>query len=229
MYILPMRILIIEDDTTTAQFLEKGLKESGHSVIWVNTGVDGLSQALNELFDAIILDRMLPSLDGLSILKTLRSNGNETPVLLLSALGQTDHRVEGLRAGADDYLVKPFVFSELIARIEAIVRRNQPKLSDEKKLIIKDLELDLMARTAMRGQRNVDLLPREFLILEYLMRTAGRVVTRTMLLENVWDYHFDPQTNVIDVHISRLRKKVDGIGEDVLIQTVRGSGYRMLK
>ncbi|MEK6205588.1 MAG: response regulator transcription factor [Amylibacter sp.] len=224
-----MRILIIEDDTTTAQFLEKGLKESGHSVIWVNTGVDGLSQALNELFDAIILDRMLPSLDGLSILKTLRSNGNETPVLLLSALGQTDHRVEGLRAGADDYLVKPFVFSELIARIEAIVRRNQPKLSDEKKLIIKDLELDLMARTAMRGQRNVDLLPREFLILEYLMRTAGRVVTRTMLLENVWDYHFDPQTNVIDVHISRLRKKVDGIGEDVLIQTVRGSGYRMLK
>ena len=229
MYILPMRILIIEDDTTTAQFLEKGLKESGHSVIWVNTGVDGLSQALNELFDAIILDRMLPSLDGLSILKTLRSNGNETPVLLLSALGQTDHRVEGLRAGADDYLVKPFVFSELIARIEAIVRRNQPKLSDEKKLIIKDLELDLMARTAMRGQRNVDLLPREFLILEYLMRTAGRVVTRTMLLENVWDYHFDPQTNVIDVHISRLRKKVDGIGEDVLIQTVRGSGYRILK
>ena len=229
MYILPMRILRIEDDTTTAQFLEKGLKESGHSVIWVNTGVDGLSQALNELFDAIILDRMLPSLDGLSILKTLRSNGNETPVLLLSALGQTDHRVEGLRAGADDYLVKPFVFSELIARIEAIVRRNQPKLSDEKKLIIKDLELDLMARTAMRGQRNVDLLPREFLILEYLMRTAGRVVTRTMLLENVWDYHFDPQTNVIDVHISRLRKKVDGIGEDVLIQTVRGSGYRMLK
>jgi two-component system OmpR family response regulator len=229
MYILPMRILIIEDDTTTAQFLEKGLKESGHSVIWVNTGVDGLSQALNELFDAIILDRMLPSLDGLSILKTLRSNGNETPVLLLSALGQTDHRVEGLRAGADDYLVKPFVFSELIARIEAIVRRNQPKVSDEKKLIIKDLELDLMARTAMRGQRNVDLLPREFLILEYLMRTAGRVVTRTMLLENVWDYHFDPQTNVIDVHISRLRKKVDGIGEDVLIQTVRGSGYRMLK
>ena len=229
MYILPMRILIIEDDTTTAQFLEKGLKESGHSVIWVNTGVDGLSQALNELFDAIILDRMLPSLDGLSILKTLRSNGNETPVLLLSALGQTDHRVEGLRASADDYLVKPFVFSELIARIEAIVRRNQPKVSDEKKLIIKDLELDLMARTAMRGQRNVDLLPREFLILEYLMRTAGRVVTRTMLLENVWDYHFDPQTNVIDVHISRLRKKVDGIGEDVLIQTVRGSGYRMLK
>jgi len=229
MYILPMRILIIEDDTTTAQFLEKGLKESGHSVIWVNTGVDGLSQALNELFDAIILERMLPSLDGLSILKTLRSNGNETPVLLLSALGQTDHRVEGLRAGADDYLVKPFVFSELIARIEAIVRRNQPKVSDEKKLIIKDLELDLMARTAMRGQRNVDLLPREFLILEYLMRTAGRVVTRTMLLENVWDYHFDPQTNVIDVHISRLRKKVDGIGEDVLIQTVRGSGYRMLK
>ena len=229
MYILPMRILIIEDDTTTAQFLEKGLKESGHSVIWVNTGVDGLSQALNELFDAIILDRMLPSLDGLSILKTLRSNGNETPVLLLSALGQTDHRVEGLRAGADDYLVKPFVFSELIARIEAIVRRNQPKLSDEKKLIIKDLELDLMTRSAIRGQRKIDLLPREFLILEYLMRTAGRVVTRTMLLENVWDYHFDPQTNVIDVHISRLRKKVDGIGEDVLIQTVRGSGYRISK
>lgn len=224
-----MRLLIIEDDATTARFLEKGLKEAGHTTCWVDSGVDGLSQALGATFDAIILDRMLPRLDGISILKTMRSNKVQTPVLLLSALGQTDHRVEGLRAGADDYLVKPFVFSELLARLEAIMRRAQPDLSNEATLSIQDLTLDLMTRSAIRGARRIDLLPREFHILEYLMRNAGRIVTRTMLLENIWGYHFDPQTNVIDVHISRLRKKIDAEGDRALIQTVRGAGYRMVK
>ncbi len=228
-YISPMRILIIEDDASTAGFLEKGLGEAGHSTTWVKTGVEGLSHALDGPYDVIILDRMLPELDGISILKTMRSNKVQTPVLLLSALGQTDHRVEGLRAGADDYLTKPFVFSELLARLEAIMRRSAPVSQDETTLQVQDLTLDLMTRTATRGTRRIELQPREFQILEYLMRTAGRIVTRTMLLENVWDYHFDPQTNVIDVHISRLRKKIDAPGETPLIQTVRGAGYRMVK
>jgi len=228
-YIDIMRILIIEDDASTAGFLEKGLGEVGHSTTWVKTGVEGLSHALEGPYDVIILDRMLPELDGISILKTMRSNNVQTPVLLLSALGQTDHRVEGLRAGADDYLTKPFVFSELLARLEAIMRRSAPVSHDETTLKVQDLTLDLMTRTATRGTRQIELQPREFQILEYLMRTAGRIVTRTMLLENVWDYHFDPQTNVIDVHISRLRKKIDAPGETPLIQTVRGAGYRMVK
>ena len=228
-YIDVMRILIIEDDASTAGFLEKGLGESGHSTTWVKTGVEGLSHALDGPYDVIILDRMLPELDGISILKTMRSNKVQTPVLLLSALGQTDHRVEGLRAGADDYLTKPFVFSELLARLEAVMRRSAPVSQDETTLQVQDLTLDLMTRTATRGTRRIELQPREFQILEYLMRTAGRIVTRTMLLENVWDYHFDPQTNVIDVHISRLRKKIDAPGETPLIQTVRGAGYRMVK
>ncbi|HHI71803.1 MAG TPA: response regulator transcription factor [Rhodobacteraceae bacterium] len=222
-----MRILIIEDDSGTAGFLEKGLKESGHTTHWSGSGVEGLALALEEPFDAIILDRMLPELDGLSILKTLRSSNVKTPVLLLSALGQTDHRVEGLQAGADDYLVKPFAFSELLARLEAIVRRANPDSSGDATLSVKDLTLDLLNRNATRGERKIELLPREFRILEYLMRASGRIVTRTMLLENVWDYHFDPQTNVVDVHISRLRKKIDKPGEQPLIQTVRGAGYRM--
>lgn len=228
-YISHMRILIIEDDASTARFLEKGLGEAGHATTWVETGVKGLTHALDGPYDVIILDRMLPELDGISILKTMRSNKVQTPVLLLSALGQTDHRVEGLRAGADDYLTKPFVFSELLARLEAILRRSASTLTDETTLTVQDLTLDLMARVATRGTRKIDLQQREFQILEYLMRTAGRIVTRTMLLENVWDYHFDPQTNVIDVHISRLRKKIDQSGEIPLIQTVRGAGYRMLK
>jgi len=226
-YMGVMRILIIEDDANTAAFLEKGLNEAGHATTWINTGVEGLSHALDGPYDVIVLDRMLPKLDGVSILKTMRSNKVQTPVLLLSALGQTDHRVEGLRAGADDYLTKPFVFSELLARLEAILRRAQPAADKESSLSVQDLKLDLMTRTAYRGDRKIELLPREFQILEYLMRTAGRIVTRTMLLENVWDYHFDPQTNVIDVHISRLRKKIDHSGEVALIQTVRGAGYRM--
>ncbi len=224
-----MRILIIEDDTSTARFVEKGLNEAGHATTWIKTGVEGLSHALGGPYDVIILDRMLPELDGISILKTMRSNKVQTPVLLLSALAQTDHRVEGLRAGADDYLTKPFVFSELLARLEAILRRSPSSASDDSSLRVQDLTLDLMARTATRGNRQINLQPREFQILEYLMRAAGRIVTRTMLLENVWDYHFDPQTNVIDVHISRLRKKIDMPGETPLIQTVRGAGYRMAK
>ena len=163
------------------------------------------------------------------ILTSLRASKVQTPVLLLSALGQTDHRVEGLKAGADDYLAKPFVFSELLARLEAITRRHQPSPENESTLTVRDLTLDLITRQASRGGRRIDLLPREFRILEYLMRTAGRIVTRTMLLENVWNYHFDPQTNVIDVHISRLRKKIDLPGEEPLIHTVRGAGYRMVK
>lgn len=224
-----MRILIIEDDASTARFLEKGLGEAGHTSTWVNTGVKGLTHALDGPYDVVILDRMLPELDGISILKTMRSNKVQTPVLLLSALGQTDHRVEGLRAGADDYLTKPFVFSELLARLEAILRRSASSPTDETTLTVQDLTLDLMSRIATRGTRKIELQPREFQILEYLMRTAGRIVTRTMLLESVWDYHFDPQTNVIDVHISRLRKKIDQTGESPLIQTIRGAGYRMVK
>ena len=224
-----MRILIVEDDAGTAQFVEKGLSEAGHATTLAETGVDGLTHALDGAFDVIILDRMLPKLDGISILKTLRSNKVQTPVLLLSALGQTDHRVEGLRAGADDYLAKPFVFSELLARLEAIYRRSAAAPSNDTVLKVRDLTLDLMTRCATRGDRQIELQPREYKILEYLMRTAGRIVTRTMLLENVWDYHFDPQTNVIDVHISRLRKKIDQPGETPLIQTVRGAGYRMAK
>ncbi|MBI1366710.1 MAG: response regulator [Alphaproteobacteria bacterium] len=222
-----MRILIIEDDENNARFMEKGLKEAGHTVEWCPSGADGLAMALSEDFDAIVLDRMLPHMDGVSILKTLRSEGRETPILLLSALGQLDHRVEGLKAGADDYLAKPFAFSELLVRLETIARRARSAPAATTKLTVGDLELDLVAHAARRGGRTIDLLPREYRILEYLMRNAGRTVTRTMLLENVWDYQFDPQTNVIDVHISRLRRKIDKDAAAPLIHTVRGAGYRL--
>lgn len=222
-----MRILIIEDDDNNARFMEKGLREAGHTVERCASGADGLTLALSEEFDAIVLDRMLPNIDGLSILKTLRSEGIETPVLLLSALGQLDHRIEGLKAGADDYLAKPFAFSELLARLETILRRARPSAGEATRLSAGDLELDLVARIAKRGGREIELLPREYRILEYLMRNAGRTVTRTMLLENVWDYQFDPQTNVIDVHISRLRRKIDKNSEKPLIHTIRGAGYRL--
>ncbi|HXI87832.1 MAG TPA: response regulator transcription factor [Parvularculaceae bacterium] len=221
-----MRILIIEDDENNARFMEKGLKEAGHAVEWCASGADGLAMALSEDFDAVVLDRMLPHMDGVSILKTLRSEGRQTPVLLLSALGQLDHRVEGLKAGADDYLAKPFAFSELLVRLETIARRARGSAGETTKLQVGDLELDLVAHAAKRGGRAIELLPREYRILEYLMRNAGRTVTRTMLLENVWDYQFDPQTNVIDVHISRLRRKIDK-DEPPLIHTIRGAGYRL--
>lgn len=223
-----MKILVIEDDASNAQFLEKGLRESGHIVITTDTGTEGLSFALSADFDAIILDRMLPKLDGLSILRTLRAEKNTTPVILLSALAQLDHRVEGLRAGADDYLVKPFGFSELLLRVETIARRRLDPHIEQAELKVGDLTLDLLSRTAKRNAKVIDLLPREYLILEYLMRNVGRVVTRTMLLEHVWEYQFDPQTNVVDVHISRLRKKIDDGHDRSLIHTVRGAGYRIV-
>ncbi|MEM7059257.1 MAG: response regulator transcription factor [Pseudomonadota bacterium] len=222
-----MKVLIVEDDIPTADYIEKGLREAGHSLDRSTSGKDALLLLTDSAYDAVVLDRMLPELDGLSVLKMLRAAGNDTPVLLLSALGQTDHRVEGLQSGADDYLSKPFAFTELLARLEALQRRRLRETPGVRRLVAGSLELDLITRKACRGNREVDLLPREFQILEYLMRNKGRIVTRTMLLENVWDYRFDPQTNVTDVHISRLRKKIDAEGEPQLIETVRGAGYRM--
>ena len=221
-----MKILVIEDDRATADYLLKGLKEAGHVADHADNGRDGLFLAASEPYDALIVDRMLPGRDGLSLLEVLRATGNETPALVLSALGSVDDRVKGLRAGADDYLTKPFAFAELLARLEVMQRRARGGGSAPvTRLQIADLEMDLLARTVKRAGRPVDLLPREFQLLEYLIRNAGNVVTRTMLLENVWDYHFDPQTNVIDVHIARLRQKIDKDHPAALIHTVRGAGY----
>jgi two-component system OmpR family response regulator len=218
-----MRILVIEDDKEAAAYLVKGLTESGHRVDLAEHGRVGLDIARRETFDAMIIDRMLPGLDGLSIIAALRAANNQTPVLVLSALGDVDERVKGLRAGCDDYLSKPFAFSELLARLEALTRR----VSAETRLQIGDLEMDLLARTVTRSGQAIELLPREFRLLEYLMRHAGHIVTRTMLLEKVWDHHFDPQTNVIDVHVSRLRQKIDKGFESPLLQTIRGAGYSL--
>lgn len=222
-----MRILIVEDDPNTAAFVQKGLRESGHAVDHSADGREGLFLATSETYDAIVLDRMLPALDGLAVLRALRAAGASTPVLLLSALGEVDDRVAGLRAGGDDYLVKPFAFSELLARLEALARRPRNGGAPETVLRAGDLQMDLLARSVHRGGRAIELQPREFRLLEYLLRHAGQVVTRTMLLEGVWDYHFDPQTNVIDVHISRLRGKVDRDFPRALIHTVRGAGYML--
>jgi two-component system OmpR family response regulator len=218
-----MRILVIEDDKEAGAYLVKGLSESGHRVDLAEHGRIGLDVARRETFDAMIIDRMLPGLDGLSIIAALRAANNQTPVLVLSALGDVDERVKGLRAGCDDYLSKPFAFSELLARLEALTRR----VSAETRLQIGDLEMDLLARTVTRSGQAIELLPREFRLLEYLMRHAGHIVTRTMLLEKVWDHHFDPQTNVIDVHVSRLRQKIDKGFESPLLQTIRGAGYSL--
>ena len=224
------RILVIEDDPETRDYLAKGLRESGYTVEATASGRDGLMHAITTgeaAFDALVLDRMLPDLDGLSLLKSLRAAGVHSPAILLTAMSAIDERVTGLRAGADDYLVKPFSFAELSARLEAILRRPAESRPEQTRLACADLELDLIARTARRGDRRIELLPREFQMLEYLMRREGRVVTRTMLLEGLWDYRFDPGTNVIDVHISRLRRKVDAQGERPLIHTVRGAGYKL--
>ena len=221
-----MRILVIEDDEQTAGYLRKGLKEAGHAVDWSKDGRDGLFMVTNERYDLLIVDRMLPGIDGLSIVKVLRSENVRTPILILSALGQVDDRVRGLKAGADDYLSKPYAFSELTARVEALLRRTGAE-SVETRLSVADLELDLLKRTATRAGQPIELKPREFRLLEYLMRHEGQVVTRTMLLEGVWDYHFDPQTNVIDVHMSRLRQKIDKGFDKPLLQTVRGAGYTL--
>ena len=219
-----MKALLIEDDPVTSGYLRKALGESGHNVEVVGDGALGLERAQHEDYDVLIVDRMLPSLDGLSVIERLRKEGRTTPVLIVSALGEVDDRVRGLRAGGDDYLVKPFAFAELLARLEALVRRPQGGASTAN-LAVADLELDPLARTVKRGGEKIELKPREFQILEYLMRHQGHVVTRTMLLEAVWDYHFDPETNVIDVHISRLRQKIDKGFESPLLHTVRGAGY----
>ncbi len=219
-----MRILVIEDDRDAAIWLIKGLTESGHVTDHAANGEDGLAMALESLHDILIVDRMLPKLDGLSIIRTLRAKGITTPALILSALSDVDERVRGLRAGGDDYLAKPYAFSELLARVEGLGRRNSQE-PPETKLKAADLEIDLLTRAVTRGGQTIPLQPREFKLLEYLMRNAGHIVTRTMLLENVWDYHFDPQTNVIDVHVSRLRSKIDKGFDLALLQTVRGAGY----
>ncbi len=221
-----MRILVIEDDKQTRDFLVQGLTQSGHVVDAAGDGKDGLFLALDQEFDVVVVDRMLPGLDGLSIVETVRKSGDRTPMLILSALGEVDDRVEGLRKGGDDYLVKPFAFSELEARLEALIRRGRTEVA-ETRLQVADLEMDLLARRVRRAGQEVELQPREFRLLEYLMRHSGQVVTRTMLLEKVWDYHFDPQTNVIDVHISRLRRKIDRGFDPPLIETVRGAGYAL--
>ena len=219
-----MRILVVEDDKDVAGFVVRGLKEAGHVVEHADNGRDGLFMAVSEGFDAIVLDRMLPGgVDGLRILETLRAQKNTVPVLLLSALAEVDDRVKGLKAGGDDYVTKPFAFAELLARVEALTRRGKGD-APVTKLTVGDLELDLLSRQVKRAGQKIDLQPREFRLLEYLMRHAGQVVTRTMLLEGVWDYHFDPQTNVIDVHVSRLRQKIDKPFDGPLIHTVRNAG-----
>ena len=225
-YDFPMRILIIEDDKDAAAYMGKGLQESGHLVENVADGKEGLGRALTGEYDIMVIDRMLPSLDGLSIVAALRAANVKTPVLILSALGDVDSRVAGLKAGGDDYLTKPYAFSELLARLEALSRRNQPE-RQQNKLTLADLEMDLVKHKVTRAGKNIILQPREFRLLEYLMRHSGQVVSRTMLLEQVWDYNFDPQTNVIDVHISRLRNKIDKGHQKSLLHTIRGAGYSL--
>jgi two-component system OmpR family response regulator len=221
-----MKMLVIEDDREAAAYLVKGLGESGYVVDHAAEGREGLFMATDGTYDALIVDRMLPGMDGLAVVAALRAADVRTPVLILSALGGVDDRVKGLRAGGDDYLVKPFAFSELLARLEALLRRGGGT-QQTTRLAVGDLELDLLTRQVRRGGQEIDLLPREFRLLEFLLRHAGQVVTRTMLLESVWDYHFDPQTNVIDVHVSRLRHKIDKGFDRPLLHTVRGAGYRL--
>jgi two-component system OmpR family response regulator len=221
-----MKILVVEDDTTTADFIARGFTEEGHSVDCLPDGRAALGQAMSGSYDVLVVDRMLPELDGLSLVKALRAAHVVTPAIFLTSVGGVDDRIEGLRAGADDYLVKPFAFGELSARVSALTRR-PPMATEESVLRVGDLELDLMRREVTRGGQKIDLLPREFALLEHLMRRKGRVQTRTMLLENVWDIHFDPGTNVVETHISRLRAKVDKPFERELIRTVRGAGYRI--
>jgi len=220
-----MRILIIEDDKEVSDYIAKGLKEAGHVTDQAFEGKDGLFLATTEQYDVLLIDRMLPYLDGLTIIKTIRASENHTPVLILSALGDVDDRVLGLKNGGDDYLVKPFAFVELQARIDALSRRREKGGVEETSLSVADLTLDLLARKVSRDSQSISLQSREFRLLEYLMKHKGQVVTRTMLLENVWDYRFDPQTNVIDVHISRLRNKIDKGFKQTLLKTIRGSGY----
>ena len=221
------RILVVEDDGDTQDYLAKALRETGYTVEATASGREGLMHALSGGFDALILDRMLPDLDGLSLLRSLRAAGGQTPAIMLTAMSAIDERVRGLSAGADDYMVKPFSFAELSARLEAVMRRPAETRDEETRLACADLELDLIARTARRGERQIELLPREFQMLEYLMRRAGEVLTRTQLIEHVWDFAYDGDSNVVDVYIRYLRNKVDRpFGRDS-IRTVRGAGYRL--
>jgi two-component system, OmpR family, response regulator len=221
-----MKILVLEDDKTSGAYIAEGLRDEGHSVDLIANGADGLVQAMVGAYDVMVVDRMMPGLDGVSLVKTLRGAKNRTPVLFLTALGGVDDRIEGLNAGGDDYLVKPFAFGELSARIQALGRR--PQMSEEPIVLrARDLELNLLTRKVTRSGQVIDLLPRELLLLEVLLRRKGRVQTRTMLLDAVWDIHFDPQTNVVETHISRLRAKVDKPFGTELIETLRGSGYRI--
>ncbi|CCJ08555.1 MULTISPECIES: response regulator transcription factor [unclassified Methylocystis] len=220
-----MRILIIEDDSEASEYLVKAFREQGHVAEHAADGLAGYGRASEGGYDVLIVDRMLPKMDGLSLISGLREQGVQTPALILSALGQVDDRVKGLRAGGDDYLPKPYAFSELLARVEALARRRVGPKGEETQYRVGDLELDRLSHKVTVGSQEVVLQPREFRLLEYLMKHAGQVVTRTMLLENVWDYHFDPQTNVIDVHISRLRSKIDKGRENPLLHTIRGAGY----
>jgi len=219
-------ILVIEDDVTTAQEIITELSNHGFDVEWANNGKDGLDLALNGTYDIITLDRMLPFIDGLTIVATIRDKGSDTPVLMISALSDIDERVDGLRAGGDDYLVKPFASEEMAARVEVLLRRRSRSVR-QTKLRVADLELDLILRQASRGGEVLDLFPTEFRLLEYMMRNSGQIITRTMLFESVWGYHFDPGTNIIDVHIGRLRRKIDTNSKSPLIHTVHGSGYML--
>lgn len=221
-----MKILVIEDDPEAAGFLKKAFSEAGHTADVASDGESGFALADSGNYDVFVIDRMLPRRDGLSIIAELRSKGNATPALILSALGEVDDRVTGLRAGGDDYLTKPYAFSELLARVEVLKRRGGAK-DVETTYRVGDLELDRLSHVVRRDGQEIVLQPREFRLLEYLMRHAGQVVTRTMLLENVWDYHFDPQTNVIDVHISRLRGKIEKGFDKPVLHTVRGAGYML--
>jgi two-component system OmpR family response regulator len=222
-----MKVLLVEDNERVTRFVLKGLQEAGHVADHADNGRDGLFMAASERYDVIVMDRMLPGqIDGLAIIETLRKSGNSTPILILSALSDVDERIRGLKAGGDDYLTKPFAFGELLARLDALGRRAQGS-GTQTSLRVGDLHVDLLSRKATRGARTIALQPQEFKLLEYLMRHAGQVVTRTMLLENVWDYHFDPQTNVVDVHISKLRQKIESDAERPLLRTVRNAGYML--
>lgn len=221
-----MKVLLVEDDQSVARYIEEGLEAAGFDVSHVPDGESGLQSALANQWDVMVVDRMLPALDGLTLVQKLRASGDDTPILILSALGEVDDRVSGLQAGADDYLAKPFSFAELQARLEVLLRRRTSDAT-QTRLQVMDLRMDLLDQQVTRDGQQIQLQPREYKLLEFLMRHAGRVVTRAMLLERVWGYHFDPQTNVIDVHISRLRQKIDKGFDSALLETVRGAGYRM--
>lgn len=221
-----MRILVVEDDKSLGKYIVDGLKQAGHNPDLAHDGLEGLGLATQENYDVLIVDRMLPKLDGLAIIQALRTSKKSTPALVLSSLGKVEERVEGLRAGGDDYLAKPFSFDELLARVEALSRRNIHE-AEKVRLSVGDLEMNLITRDVTRAGQSIDLQNREFRLLEYLMRRPGEVVTRTMLLEGVWDFHFDPQTNLIDAQMSKLRNKVDKGFEKPLIHTIRGAGYKI--